>query len=323
MPAVLALAFPGPVLRAESRPVLEVQEKPDSLQMDTDALQARITKKGYVSGIAQGSFLDKKTGAREVGFGLHIMDFLLAPGWRDDGYPRTKKLHGSLPKHYIEGPQICTQAKQLEPEVIRGKGFIAVRLKFQFTKPAKGMKAGSTWEQTLVFQPGVRYVLCSERITSVNAVDNLFYRIDMPGHIKHRKGDTFSQVYLSYHGKIPADAFAKDFAPDDRYHYQRQKGKVPGRMIRAYQVKVKGKPGPWLAGMTLDPAAVSEAWCHQRGYVCFIQELHGKKVKAGESFGAAYVVGYFDDIPAMKKVYDKYKGANRIVIEKGKFRLEK
>ena len=28
-------------------------------------------------------------------------------------------------------------------------------------------------------------------------------------------------------------------------------------MIRAYQVKVDGKPGPWLAGMTLDPAAVS------------------------------------------------------------------
>ena len=62
-------------------------------------------------------------------------------------------------------------------------------------------------------------------------------------------------------------------------------------MIRAYQVKVNGKAGPWLAGMTLDPAAVSEAWCHQRGYVCFIQELHGRKVKAGETFGAGIDVG--------------------------------
>jgi hypothetical protein len=35
------------------------------------------------------------------------------------------------------------------------------------------------------------------------------------------------------------------------------------------------------------------------------------------------VVGYYDDIPAMKKVYDKYKGARKIVIGKGKFRLEK
>ena len=58
------------------------------LQIDTDALQAKVRKKGYVSGIAAASFLDKKTGARDVGFGLHIMDFLLAPGWRDDGYGR-------------------------------------------------------------------------------------------------------------------------------------------------------------------------------------------------------------------------------------------
>jgi hypothetical protein len=324
---LLVLESAGPPPRAESRPALKVQYKPAFLLIDTDMLQARINKKGYVSGIAAGSFLDKKTGAREIGFGLHIMDFLLAPGWKDDGYPRTKKLHGNLPKHYVEGPQICTQAKQLKPEVIRGPNFVAVRLAFRFTQPAKGLKAGSRWEQTLVFQPGVRYVLCSERITSVNKVDNLFYRIDMPGHIKHRKGDTFSQVYLSYHGKVPASAFTDDFAPDAKYLYQRQKGKVPGRMIRAYQIKVKGKPGPWLAGMTLDPAAVSEAWCHQRGYVCFIQELHGKKVKAGESFGAGYVVGYFDDIAAMEKVYDQYKGASKIVIEKDKagvgvFRLE-
>jgi hypothetical protein len=74
--------------------------------------------------------------------------------------------------------------------------------------------------------------------------------------------------------------------------------------------------------MTLDPAEVSEAWCHQRGYVCFIQELHRKKAKAGESFGAAYVVGYFDDIAEMEKVYDRYRGARAVVVEQGKFRLE-
>src|SRR5262249_23724892 len=101
IPAVLVLMIAGPGLQAEARPVLKLEEKPTYLQIDTDALQARITKKGYVSGIAGGSFLDRKTGAREVGFGLHIMDFLMAPGWRDDGYPRTKKVHGNLPKHYI------------------------------------------------------------------------------------------------------------------------------------------------------------------------------------------------------------------------------
>jgi hypothetical protein len=93
-------------------------------------------------------------------------------------------------------------------------------------------------------------------------------------------------------------------------------------MVRAYQVKVDGKPGPSLAGMTLDPGEVSEAWCHQRGYVCMIQELHQKDVKAGESFGAAYVVGYFDDIAAMEQLYDRYKGTRAIVIENDRFRLE-
>ena len=94
-------------------------------------------------------------------------------------------------------------------------------------------------------------------------------------------------------------------------------------MIRAYRTKVDGKPSAWLAGMTLDPAAVSEAWCHERGYICFIQELHGKRVKTGETFGAAYVVGYFDDIPQMEQVYDRYRGTTRLVIEGDKITLKK
>jgi len=303
---------------AQQKPIA-VDEKDDYVQIDTGALQVKIRKKGYVSGIAAGSFLDKRTGARDLGFGLHIMDFLLGPGWKDgDDYSRDPKVHGNLAKHYVEGPQICTQAKELTPKIIRGKDFVAIQMEFRFTKPAKGFKAGSLWQQTLVFIPETRYVLCAEQITSANDVDNLLYRIDMPGHIKHKAGDTFDRVYLSYHGIIPAKEFAKDFAPDERFLYQRKEGKPPERFIRAYEIKRDGKPGPWLAGMTLDPSAVIEAWCHQRGYVCFIEELHGRRVKAGETFGAAYIVGYFDSIKEMEQVYDRYKGAKRIeVSEKG------
>ena len=323
LPLVLFLIPLQPSKAAEPPARIEVQQTDDYLQIDTDALQARIRKKGYVSGIAQNSFLDKKTGARDVGFGLHIMDFLMAPGWADDGYSRDPLVHGNLPKHYIEGPQICTQARELQPELIRGKDFLAVRLRFRFTRPAAGLKAGSLWEQTLVFQPGVRHVLCGEQITSVNAVDDLFYRIDMPGHIRHKDGDTFSQVYLSYHDQlIPAAEFSKNFAPDAKFLYQRKDNKVPERMIRAYQVKVKGQPGPWLAGMTLDPSAASEAWCHQRGYVCLIEELHRRNVKAGETFGAAYIVGWFDGIEQMQAVYDKNKGKKRLRVQGEKFLLE-
>jgi len=317
-----ALLIVVTILPAQTEEPIKVEQTGAYVQIETDALQARINKKGYVSGITAGSFLDKKTGARDLGFGLHIMDFLLAPGWRDDGYGRDKKVHGDLPKHYVEGPQICTQAKKLDPEIIRGKDFVAVRMKFRYTDPGQGYQAGSLWEQTLVFQPGVRYVLCSEQITSANDADNLLYRIDMPGHVKHKNADNFTNVYLSYHGVIPADAFKDDFAPDDKFLYQRKDDKIPKRVIRAYQVKTDGKPGPWLAGMTLDPAAVAEAWCHERGYICFIQELHGKKIRAGETFGAAYVVGWFDDVPAMEKTYDRYRGVKRITVTKDGFQLK-
>jgi hypothetical protein len=317
-----ALLLISAAVPAADNPI-KVAETDTAIQIETDAIKATVNKKGYVSGIAAGSFVDKKTGAHELGYGLHIMDFLMAPGWRDDGYPRDAKLHGDLPKHYVEGPQICTKAKELKSEVVKGKDFVAVKLRFTFTQPGEGYKAGSTWEQTLVFQPKVRYVLSAERITSVNDVDDLFYRIDMPGHIKHKGGDTFEQVYLSYLDKpIPAAEFKEDFAPDAKYLYQRKDGKAPARMIRAYQVKQDGKPGPWLAGMTLDPSEAAEGWCHQRGYVCFIEELHRTHVKAGESFGAAYVVGWFDTIDEMNKVYDRYKGKRRIVVEGDKFRLE-
>jgi hypothetical protein len=302
----------------------EVRTGADFVEVETDALVARIKTKGYVSGTAAGGLLDKKTKARDLGFGLHVMDFLLAPGWRDDGYGRDPKTHGDLPKHYVEGPQICTQAKELKPEITRGKGFVAVTLRFTYTDPGKGYKAGSTWEQTMVFQPGLRYFLSAEKITSVNAADNIFYRIDMPGHIKHKAGDTFEQVYLSYLDKplVPASAFKDDFGPDAKYLYQRKDDKIPARMIRAYQVKLDGKPGPWLAGMTLDPAATSEAWCHQRGYICMIEELHGRRVKAGETFGAAYAVGWFDDVKEMETVYDTLKGKTKIAVGKDGFKLE-
>lgn len=301
----------------------EVRTGDDFVEVETDALVVRIKTKGYVSGTAAGGLLDKKTKARDLGFGLHVMDFLLAPGWRDDGYTRDPKLHGDLPKHYVEGPQICTKAKELKPEITRGKGFVAVSFRFTFTEPGKGYKAGSTWEQTMVFQPGLRYFLSAEKITSANEVDGLFYRIDMPGHIKHKAGDNFEQVYLSYLDKpIPATAFKEDFGPDAKYLYKRKDDAIPPRMIRAYQVKLDGRPGPWLAGMTLDPGATSEAWCHQRDYVCMIEELHGRRVKAGESFGAAYAVGWFDDVKEMETVYDRLKGKSKITVGKDAFKLE-
>ena len=75
--------------------------------------------------------------------------------------------------------------------------------------------------------------------------------------------------------------------------------------------------------MTLDPAMVYEAWCHQRGYICMIEEIGGYAVKAGESFGAAFIVGYFDSIEEMERVYDAHKGASGLEVSEGAWKLTK
>jgi hypothetical protein len=46
--------------------------------------------------------------------------------------------------------------------------------------------------------------------------------------------------------------------------------------------------------------------------VCLIEEFGGHPVKAGDSFSAAFIVGYFDSIEEMHAVYDKYRGATTL-----------
>jgi hypothetical protein len=94
-------------------------------------------------------------------------------------------------------------------------------------------------------------------------------------------------------------------------------------MIRAIHLRdpKTGAAGPWLAGMTLNPADTSEAWCHQRGYVCLIHEVGERPVKAGESFGAAYIVGYFDSIEEMEKVYDAHRTHSDLEVSTGGWKL--
>jgi hypothetical protein len=153
----------------------------------------------------------------------------------------------------------------------------------------------------------------------------MFLRLDMPGHIKHKEGDTFSEVYLSYHGKIPSKEFLTNFAPDEKFNYRRDKDKNPDRMIRAMHLRdpETGKEGPWLAGMTLDPGIVSEAWCHQRGYVCMIEEFGERPIKAGEHFSAAFIVGYFDSIEEMEEVYDAHRDHSGLMVNEKGWKLVK
>src|ERR1700722_15067260 len=119
-----------------------VVEAVTGLKITTPELEAVIRKKSSrglttyaVTGVSATSFLDKKTGFRETGFGLDIVDWLMEPGsdeaYRDRldkelVYPFNNFHHGKTAKRCIEGPQICVKVKALSPRVIRGKDFLAV-----------------------------------------------------------------------------------------------------------------------------------------------------------------------------------------------------
>jgi hypothetical protein len=320
------------VARPPAPTAVEVVETDRVIRIETPTLAASLRKRDYVTGIGAGTFLDRKTGFRDPGFGLDILDWIMEPG-SDAAYRDTLKndlpynlegrFHGKTQKRCVDGPQMC-HAPGLSPVIVRGADFVAAKTSRSYTTAAPGRQTGSTWTQTLVFPAGRRYFLSSDRMTSVNSGDELFFRMDMPGHIKHNRGDTFSEIYLSYRGVIPASEFLEDFAPDAKFNYRRDRDPIPRRFIRAYHLRdpKTGKDGPWLAGMTLNPADVYEAWCHQRGYVCFIQENGGRPVKPGESFGAAFVVGYFDSIEEMEQVYDRHAGHSRLEVDESGWALK-
>jgi len=332
------------------------------LRIETDCYHAAVRAEGYTSGVMAGSFVDKRTGARDVGFGLVILDFLLEPGTEDPATPPELRYHvgdlyhGNIRKRYVELPQICTQAKKLPFQIVEGKGFVAVKQWFTWSVARPPYRPGSLWEQWLVFPDGARWFLAYDKVTSANDVDCLVVRMDMPGPITHQLGrvtptlaarrnvtdalvrgqrrpcapcgDTFSEVYLSYQERfcatlaqkrrcIPSEAFFEDFPPDARNLYQRNNASIPQRFIRGCQLR----SGPWLAGMSLDPSCVYEAWCHQRGYICMIQEIGGFPVKAGESFGAVHLVGYFDDIAEMERAFDSHRGAKSIRVKQNQWSL--
>ena len=313
--ALLCLLATKELAMSATPPPKAVRGNDQRILIETDCLQAEVWPNGYVTGVKDGTFVDRKTGARDHSFGLDIVDFLMEPG-AEGGIPYEfgNKFHGAIAKHYVELPQICTQAKHVDSEFVVGADFVAVRQWWRWTEAAPGLKAGSLWEQTLVFPAGRRWFLASDRVESANAYRNVFLRLDMPGHIRHERGDTFEEIYLSYEGRIPASDFFEDFPPDARHLYQRGKRPMPERMIRAR--KIRGDAMPWLAGITLDAGIVYEAWCHQRGYVCFIEEIGGLPMDPGDQFAAAYAVGYFDSVDEMNAEADRLRGFTSLAATK-------
>jgi len=364
---LITMASVAPTLApaADETPWARVTETETKIKIETDQLEAVIPKKNpkhWMTGIEKGSFLDKATGFREIGDGLMVIDWLMEAGsdeayadqvispdgngvtqyvWYEnetdpDRITYARVAHGSSHrKRAVEGPQLCHRMKPVQPEVIRGKDFVAVKTTYQYEYAAPGRKAGSRWTQLIVFPKGKRFFVLMDKIDSVNDSEEMFLRNDTPGCVRHENGDTFSEMYLSYLGgpkgvRIPSSEFFTPFPPDMKFGYRRDMHKLPEHFIRAYHLRDKttGEDGPWLAGLTLDPSVVYEAWCSERaqptgGIIVMIEEIHGKPVKAGESFSAAHIVGYFDSIDQMHEVYDRHKGHTALSADESGWRLEK
>ncbi len=340
----------------------KITEDDRAIKIETDKLEAVIPKKNpkqWMTGIEKQSFLDKTTGFREAGDGLMVIDWLMEAGsdaeWADkviakDGHGVGRytwfenetdpvrrdyalMAHGSSNrKRMVEGPQLCHRMKPVQPEVIRGKDFFAIKTTYQYEYAAPGRKPGSRWTQLIVFPKGERFFLLMDKIDSVNDSPEMFLRNDTPGCVRHELGNTFSEMYLSYakgpSGEtIPSSEFFKPFPPDQKYGYRRDKNKTPERFIRSYHLRdaKTGKAGPWLGGLTLAPEVVYEAWCSMRpgGIIVMIEEIHGKPTKAGESFSAAHVVGFFDSIEDMNRTNDRYKGHTGLTADASGWKLTK
>ena len=362
--ALIAIAGAVPVLAAPAgdAPWARVTEDDGTIKIETDKLEAVVPKKDpkhWMTGIEKGSFLDKTTGFREVGDGLMVVDWLMEAGSDEayadkvvapDGHGVGRYLwhtgetdparrayaviaHGSTHrKRVVEGPQLCHRMKPVQPQVIRGEDFVAVKTTYRYEYAAPGRKPGSRWTQLVVFPKGERFFVLMDKIDTVNDSQEMFLRNDTPGCVRHEKGDTFSEMYLSYLGgpqglRIPSSEFFTPFAPDEKFNYRRDTNKTPEHFIRAYHLRDKqtGKAGPWLAGLTLEPSIVYEAWCSQRsgGIIVMIEEVYGRPIKAGQSFSAAHVVGYFDTIDEMHAVYNRYKGHTALSVDGSGWRLVK
>lgn len=341
--ALLFCTVAGAVATAADASYARASEDDRAIKIETDKLEAVIAKnhpKHWMTGIEKHSFIDKTTGFHEVGDGLMVVDWLMEAGsdeaYRDqlkelDRYGFNNLSHGSSHrKRVVEGPQLCPFMKPVQPEIIRGKDFVAVRTTYQYEYGAPRRNAGSKWTQLVVFPQGVRYFLLMDRIDTVNDSQEMFLRNDTPGCVRHKQGDTFSEMYLSYLSgpqglRIPASEFFTPFPPDLKFGYRRDTHRVPEHFIRAYHLRdpASGKDGPWLAGLTLDPSIVYEAWCSQRpgDIIVMIEEVFGKPIKAGESFNAAHIVGYFDTVDQMHALYEQHKGHTALAADADGWRL--
>ena len=178
-----------------------------------------------------------------------------------------------MPKRSIEGPQICTKAGGAGASDHPRQGLRRRESRsFRYRLAAPGKNTGSSGSRR---SSSPRASVTSSRATRSRAVNDseaMFLRLDMPGHIKHKGGDTFSEVYLSYHGRIPSSAFdSTRISPPTRKLPLRPAGRQgpeavhprlpPARPQDGQARTVAGRDDARFPARSPTPGATSEATC--------------------------------------------------------------
>ena len=53
-----------------------------------------------------------------------------------------------------------------------------------------------------------------------------------------------------------------------------------------------------------------------------IHEFGERPIRAGDTFSAAFIVGWFDSIEDMQATYDEFKGASRLEVDSKAWQLK-
>ena len=306
LPPIRPARRPDDPIRVEA---IDDPSAPYQVRVETDRIRWHRHARATSAASRPARSSTTRPGARDLGFGLSIMDFLLEPAARPtpipDGQYRLRRPGPRRPAQALRrGPANLHAGEGAAAEVIHGEASSRSDCVAGFTSPSRdratrparpGSRRSSSSRACATSSPPSGSPASTTSTTCSTAST-------CPATSSTRTATRFEQVYLSYLDKpIPAAAFKDDFAPDEKYLYQRERRKRPAADDPRLSGEAGRQAGAVAGGHDARPGGdVSEAWCHQRGYVCFIQELHGRPVKAGETFGAAYLVGWFDDIAAME-----------------------
>ena len=85
------------------------------IKVETGHYRASIATAGYVTGVAAGSFVDTKTGAHDLGFGLSIVDFLLEPADPKRAIPAGQYTFGPGTRSTATSPNATSKAPRSVP----------------------------------------------------------------------------------------------------------------------------------------------------------------------------------------------------------------